>query len=124
MGKFGITEIIVLVMIVPLYFVPAIIASSRRAADKTGIFLLNLFLGWTFLGWIGSLIWACVGKKESMPMIFNINNRHPESAGKPEQPKEEDFGKKVENIQKLKELFDSGAITQEEFNLQKAKLLS
>ena len=26
---------------------------------SAGIILLNLFLGWTFLGWLGSLIWAC-----------------------------------------------------------------
>ncbi len=40
-----------------LYFLPAII--GRDKADATGIFLLNLFLGWTFLGWVIALFWAC-----------------------------------------------------------------
>jgi hypothetical protein len=41
---------------VPLYFLPAIIA--RRKRDATAIFWLNLLAGWTFLGWVGALIWA------------------------------------------------------------------
>jgi hypothetical protein len=40
------------------YFLPTIIASSRSHRNSTAIFLLNLFLGWTFLGWLGALIWA------------------------------------------------------------------
>lgn len=38
------------------YFIPAIIGYKKK--HSTGILLLNLFLGWTFLGWIGSLVWA------------------------------------------------------------------
>jgi hypothetical protein len=40
-----------------LYFLPAIIGRDR--CDATGIFLLNLFLGWTVVGWVIALIWAC-----------------------------------------------------------------
>jgi hypothetical protein len=39
-----------------LYFIPAILGRDKR--DATGIFLLNLFLGWTVIGWIIALIWA------------------------------------------------------------------
>jgi hypothetical protein len=39
-----------------LYFLPAII--GRNEADATGIFLLNIFLGWTLIGWVAALIWA------------------------------------------------------------------
>ena len=39
-----------------LYFLPAIIGRDKR--DATGIFLLNLFLGWTVIGWVLALIWA------------------------------------------------------------------
>lgn len=38
-----------------LYFLPAII--GRDKSDATGIFLLNLFLGWTLIGWVAAFIW-------------------------------------------------------------------
>lgn len=41
-----------------LYFLPAIIASRRSHPNATAITLLNLFLGWTALGWIIALVWA------------------------------------------------------------------
>jgi Superinfection immunity protein len=39
-----------------LYFLPAYLA--RNKPNFTGILLLNLFAGWTFIGWIVALIWA------------------------------------------------------------------
>lgn len=42
-----------------LYFVPVVIALCRQHQNAFAIFLLNLFLGWTFIGWIASLVWAC-----------------------------------------------------------------
>lgn len=41
-----------------IYFLPAIIASHRRHRNKTAITVLNLFLGWTFIGWVIALVWA------------------------------------------------------------------
>jgi hypothetical protein len=40
-----------------LYFLPAIIGHNKR--DATGIFILNLLAGWTGIGWIVALLWAC-----------------------------------------------------------------
>ena len=40
-----------------LYFLPAIIGHNKR--DATGIFILNLVAGWTGIGWIVALLWAC-----------------------------------------------------------------
>jgi hypothetical protein len=42
-----------------IYFFPAIVANRRQHHNALAIFMLNLFLGWTGLGWIGALIWAC-----------------------------------------------------------------
>ncbi|NBX53217.1 MAG: superinfection immunity protein [Proteobacteria bacterium] len=41
-----------------VYFLPFIISLSRKHKDSTAIFVLNLFLGWTFVGWVVALIWA------------------------------------------------------------------
>jgi hypothetical protein len=40
-----------------VYFLPAII--GRHKANAVAIFALNLFLGWTLIGWILALVWAC-----------------------------------------------------------------
>ena len=50
--------LVVFAVLVVLYFLPAIIASNRNHSNGGSIFILNLFLGWTFLGWIGALVWA------------------------------------------------------------------
>ena len=41
-----------------LYFLPAFVAFARRHNNKAAIALVDLFFGWTFLGWIAALIWA------------------------------------------------------------------
>jgi hypothetical protein len=40
------------------YFLPSIIAFARSKRDLLSIFLLNLFLGWTLIGWVVALVWA------------------------------------------------------------------
>lgn len=49
-----------LAFLILLYFLPAIIGRDKR--DAAGIFLLNLFLGWTVIGWVIALIWACAAE--------------------------------------------------------------
>ena len=41
-----------------IYFIPGIIAFMRKHPNAMAIVLLNLFLGWTFLGWVAALVWA------------------------------------------------------------------
>ena len=41
------------------YLVPAVIATARHHHNAGAIFALNLLLGWTLLGWVGALVWAC-----------------------------------------------------------------
>jgi hypothetical protein len=50
-----------LLLIGILYFLPAII--GRDKSDATGIFLLNLFLGWTLIGWVAAFIWAIAAER-------------------------------------------------------------
>ena len=41
------------------YFVPTSIAFFTHKRNTLSIFLLNFFLGWTFIGWVIALIWSC-----------------------------------------------------------------
>jgi len=48
------------VLIVVLYFVPTLIASSRKTTNRGSVGFINLFLGWTFIGW-----WVALGLASS-----------------------------------------------------------
>ena len=43
------------------YWFPALLANKRRHRDKGSIFFVNLFFGWTVLGWVIALIWSASG---------------------------------------------------------------
>lgn len=57
---FGINEtvLIALPFIIFIYFTPAIIATWHKHSQATAIRILNLLLGWTFLGWAIAAVWA------------------------------------------------------------------
>lgn len=46
-----------------IYFAPSIVAVHRGHHDKIAIGVLNVLLGWTGLGWIVALVWACTAPR-------------------------------------------------------------
>ncbi|QWD71414.1 superinfection immunity protein [Polynucleobacter sp. UB-Siik-W21] len=40
------------------YFLPFAIAFNKKRANTGAIFALNLFLGWSLIGWVVALVWA------------------------------------------------------------------
>jgi hypothetical protein len=44
-----------LLVLLVLYFVPTIVAARRKHHNTLAICALNLFLGWTVIGWIGEM---------------------------------------------------------------------
>ena len=52
-----------------LYVVPMTDAYDRAHPDTVAISLLNLFLGWTLIGWLAALAWA---RRES-PVEFHVS---------------------------------------------------
>ncbi|MCC5997237.1 MAG: superinfection immunity protein [Oceanicaulis sp.] len=48
----------ILFALVLLHFLPTIIALARSHHNGFAIFLTNLLLGWTVIGWIIALIWS------------------------------------------------------------------
>ncbi len=51
-----------------MYFLPTII--GREKSDAGFIFLVNLLLGWTVVGWIVAFIWACAADTRPVPVRF------------------------------------------------------
>jgi hypothetical protein len=41
-----------------LYFLPTIIAASRKVPNVGSVVVINVFLGWTFIGWVVALAMA------------------------------------------------------------------
>ena len=47
--------LLLLVLIASAYFAPSIIASARGHHNLGSIIVINLLLGWTFIGWVVAL---------------------------------------------------------------------
>jgi len=58
MYNLSLLEIMLIVLIFSLYFLPFLIAALRQHKNTLAIFLLNLSLGWTVLGLVVSLVWS------------------------------------------------------------------
>lgn len=48
-----------LLSVLALYFLPTVVAQHRNTSNCGGVFILNFFLGWTFLFWVIALAIAC-----------------------------------------------------------------
>ena len=44
-----------------IYLLPTIIGVERKHPSAGGIFVINLFFGWTLLGWVIALAWSVSG---------------------------------------------------------------
>lgn len=113
--------ILALIIILALgYFIPAMVAFFRRHPNRWPILGINLLFGGTGLGWIGSLIWAC-GAVHKSPTGNNggesglnlfVNDPTIVQVEPPTQLSSDDPGQKLE---RLKQLFDRGVLTAEEY---------
>jgi Na+/H+-dicarboxylate symporter len=124
--RIGITELgILIIPFLIIYFIPTMIVFSRNSPNKIGVFLLNLFLGFTFIGWIVALIWAFSSKAKT---TIIINNTQQESKSEKPNHKQnnptDDLTHKLNQIERLKKLFDEGTISKEEFESQKEKIFN
>lgn len=53
------------VFVLVIYLVPTLIANINRHRNRTAILVLNIFLGWTFIGWVVALVWANTANRET-----------------------------------------------------------
>jgi hypothetical protein len=47
-----------LVVLLGIYFAPTLIAFQRTHVNAAPILVVNLFLGWTLIGWVISFAWS------------------------------------------------------------------
>ncbi|MBO0917979.1 hypothetical protein EES39_06925 [Streptomyces sp. ADI92-24] len=58
MSVMSIGGLALIVVIVVAYFLPTIIAFARGVSNSGSVLVLNLFLGWTLVGWVVALAMA------------------------------------------------------------------
>jgi len=62
--------VLVVLLGLAVYFLPSLVAIEQRKQNGTAIFVLNLFLGWTLLGWVVALVWAVT--KDAQPVTMTV----------------------------------------------------
>jgi hypothetical protein len=67
---------ITLLVMTAIYFLPTLIA-AHRGHSVTGILLLNVFLGWTGIGWAALLLWALLSRPPCWVVAPPGYYRHP-----------------------------------------------
>ena len=125
------TDLIPLVwlVIILIYFAPSLVAFGRQHPNRWLILVINLVFGGSGLGWLISMVWACRALHKSPtgsdggesglnlfvndPVMMRIDN--PEALQPPGDP--------TERLQRLKKLFDAGAISAEEYAEMRRPLL-
>lgn len=103
-------SVIAIVLIVFFYFLPSIIALFRGKSNTLAIIALNTFLGCTLVGWVIALVWSLTSNTK--PIIVN---QIKDTSGN---------GDEFEKLARLKKLLDDGAISEQEYTVQKNKLLN
>ena len=60
---------IILLIVLAFYFIPSLIAATRSGKRRSAIFVLNIFLGWTLVGWVVALVWALTDDYEGAERV-------------------------------------------------------
>ena len=62
-------EALSLIIIIALYFIPFIIAAIRGIKNSMSVFFLNLFLGWTVIGFFVLIFYASLTNVKSSESV-------------------------------------------------------
>lgn len=63
-----------LIIIIALYFIPTIVAFSRKVTNVGSVFVINFFLGWSIIGWVVAL---AMSVKSKTPQVVVVTSPTP-----------------------------------------------
>lgn len=89
------------------YFIPTAIARAHSHSNLAGVFSVNLFLGWTLLGWVAALVWALYRSPAASPPPIPLPPSNVE-----------------DRLRTLSKLKSDGLISDEEFQAKRSAVLS
>jgi hypothetical protein len=78
--------LLLLAIALAAYLLPTIVAALENKRKTGPIFLLNIFLGWTVVGWIGALVWAVADERAPPPSLPPAPAEFPPAAPAPAAP--------------------------------------
>lgn len=70
MGAAIIGGILILLVALAMYVLPTIVAMMRKHPQLAPIALVNIVLGWSFIGWIVALVWALTNPQPQQTVII------------------------------------------------------
>ena len=70
----NIVSLLLVVFVVVIYFLPWLIANDKKHPNASAIGVLNLLLGWTFLGWVIALVWANTSVRQEISGVRRTND--------------------------------------------------
>ena len=68
---YGFGFLFLIIFSVLMYFVPTI--AARNKSQFSPVAILNLFLGWTIVGWVIALAWALEDPQQTVVQQFPVN---------------------------------------------------
>jgi hypothetical protein len=57
--------LIMWLLVLAVYFIPTIVGYVNHQPNAQSIAVLNIFLGWTLVGWVVALAWAFAAQKKA-----------------------------------------------------------
>lgn len=115
--------VILIILAVFLYFLPSYIGFKRNNPFKWIVFIVNLLFGWTFIVWVVLLIYTAFPNKKTIldPIIDPSGSMSAKEYGNRFNDLKT-HSNKINTIKELYQLKESGAISEQEFNIYRNKL--
>jgi hypothetical protein len=69
-GAAGIGMLLIILVALVGYFLPSVIAIARKHHQIGPVLIVNLLLGWTFIGWVVALVLAVSSKRPAVAVPY------------------------------------------------------
>ncbi len=131
-GKEAGIYVILALPVAAIYFYPSILAYQRENRYRKPIAVVNLFFGWTVIGWAGALAWAYWPDKDdnvgnNVQSIVSssppVEQAEPTVTEALEPQTQSSTEKRLAALEHLAKLHESGVLTDAEFEVEKKRIL-
>jgi len=69
-------SLIVFTILLIIYYIPFLVAEVRKIKNKTSVFWLNTFFGWSVIGWLVLLFYSSlVNKADSTTVVEYVKKK-------------------------------------------------